>query len=137
MSSRTKWIRAFGWFPVRVFQRHPPQNFRGYTRIPFWPVVWIEISPDFWDDEHILIHELQHVEDYLRNPFVYWRQYKTAEGRLHYETRAYARQYTSYGEDSEDRFKHFVHLLNTRYRLNMAPRMIESVLRGEINRLEV
>lgn len=115
-------VLAFGWIPVLVLKRKPPGEFRGFTRVFTWlliPSCWILIKPDYWQDEHILAHELQHVEDYLKSPWLYWFRYQSAEGRLNYEIRAYARQYVSYGTESPARFNRYVGLIVDRYGLSV------------------
>lgn len=131
-------VYAFGWLPIVVLKEKPPHEFRGYTRILtvlIIPITWIQIHPDYWNDDHILIHELQHVEDYLRNPFLYWFRYRTQAGRLHYESRAYARQYVSYGEENLIRFARYVDLLESRYDLEHSRLALETALHAEIDRL--
>lgn len=136
-------VKAFGWIPIPVFKSKPPGDFRGYTKlllVAIFPVGWIKIHPDFWDDEHILVHELQHVEDFLRNPFRYWRGYKFDEvERAFYESRAYARQYVSYPESERTvkKFNLFVALIHTKYNLTKySPILIANILNYEISLLE-
>jgi len=132
-----KFAKAFGWFPVPVFRSVPAGGFKGYTRIltlMVIPLAWIKLHPDYWDDEHLLEHELQHVEDYFRHPWFYWLRYKTPEGRLHYEARAYARQYASYGEKNFVRFNQFVDLICERYGLNFDRSFVFFILEKEVEK---
>lgn len=133
-------VWAFGWIPILVIKSAPPGEFRGYTRLftlLIIPITWIQIHPNFWDDEHILVHELQHVEDYLWFPWVYWFRYNTPEGRLRLESRAYARQYLSYEKATRARFDHFVWLIMKRYEFEYALDMVVTTLQLEIDSLRV
>lgn len=134
-----RFVFAFGWLPVLVLKSKPPKSFRGYTRILTWlviPITWVQIDPDYWDDKHILIHELQHVEDYLRSPWLYWWRYRSREGRLMLEARAYARQLLSYPDElfSQTRLALFV-LLATRYDLGISERVAAAALDREVLKL--
>lgn len=132
---------AFGLIPVLVFKWTPPGDFRGYTNIftlLILPLVWVRIHPDYWNDKHILEHELQHVEDYLRFPWLYWFRYQKPVGRLYFESRAYARQYVSYGVADLERLTKYVNLIQTRYKLvtHFSRKEIAAKLDYEIQKLE-
>ena len=132
-----RFVFAFGWIPVLVVKSKPPGEFRGFTRIftaLIFPFTWIHIHPDFWDDEHILVHELQHVEDYLRNPWMYYYRYQKPAGRLRFEIRAYARQFLSYDHGQRvSKIERYVSLIMNRYQFSYDVDDVRFKLRLEID----
>ena len=94
---------AFGWIPVLVYVNG--RSDRAGSASMFLLLTWINVKPQHFQDRGLLLHELEHCEDYYRYGgigYVLLRKF-SAKWRLFFEMKAYTRQFMEYANNSPAR----------------------------------
>ena len=102
-----------------------PKEFGGYTRL-----FAIFLRNKYKTDEGLLQHELTHVKQFYRIPFLHSYLYKFSKKyRLKCEIEAYKVQ-LSYYLDKEKNIKWMSNAIAAKYKLNVSQNEIENMLRN-------
>jgi|GEM_PF-2465241 len=132
-------LYAFGWIPVPVFINNKPRAAGSASK--FLIFTWINVKPKYFLDHGLMLHELEHCEDYYRYGLVgYELLYKfSPKWRLFFEMKAYTRQFLEYVENRPsfvaDRrvFDALVVFMATGYDLDLPLDMIKARFRLTIS----